>query len=749
MQFLTPIGSEENYMPSSRIKRATASFHTQGRLLQELGERLVSAPEVALLELIKNSYDADASFCKVISGDHQVEIIDDGHGMTEKEFLANWMHIATPDKQRANKSKIYGRTVTGSKGIGRFAVRYLGSHLKLETIALDGNKKTKLSVSFHWEKIDAAHQLHAYKIPYEVKDESENVKTGTRLIIENLRRSGSIELDKDNKTDLLSIVNPYRGLESGGFSRFGKSKKDPGFNVIFPEDNESEKQDIATALLTNYFARLTIKYESSKLEYKITKRDGKILEERQLEYLGHISNGLFADIRFCPRRAGMFKNTGFDGRKIFGWLKGNGGVGIVDHGFRIRPYGFPEDDWLNLSLDSGHSAREWRGTLMNDLYPMSEEAKSNASKNPMLYLPMSHQLIGAVFVESTQDSSIERPKDLTPAMDREGFLKNEAFDELRDIVRIGLEILAFADHREKRRIEKEEADKAAKEMRDDFKEAIQYIETIPSLSESDKHQVTVRFQTLAKELDDVKEYQKISSSKLETIALLGVLAGFMTHEMKRLIHDFDSIIGELKKIDLSSSAQETLSRVEKVRNEVASQVQFAGTFIANVQAPKQVVVPLNVKSQINRVLERFRYFTKERNVLIECDIDDDLSTPPLPVALYSGVLLNLYTNALKAIFGGQKSTGRPSIKIMAWNDSKYHVLEVADTGVGVPPNLRDRIWDPLYTTTSGGSTNPLGSGMGLGLSLVRGLIKDIRGKIELLNDPPPGYNTCFKVSFPR
>lgn len=112
-------------MPKAEVKTATASFQTQGRLLQELGERLVARPDVALMELIKNAFDADASECHVKFDGHRVEISDDGHGMTEKEFLNNWMHIATTDKQRDRQSRDYKRTVTGSKGIGRFAVRYL------------------------------------------------------------------------------------------------------------------------------------------------------------------------------------------------------------------------------------------------------------------------------------------------------------------------------------------------------------------------------------------------------------------------------------------------------------------------------------------------------------------------------------------------------------------------------------------------------------------------------------------------
>jgi len=108
--------------------------------------------------------------------------------------------------------------------------------------------------------------------------------------------------------------------------------------------------------------------------------------------------------------------------------------------------------------------------------------------------------------------------------------------------------------------------------------------------------------------------------------------------------------------------------------------------------------------------------------------------------------MNLYTNALKAVSAGTPN-GKRQIVFKAWNEPKWHVVEVADSGIGIPPNLRTRIWDPLFTTTSGGSSNPLGSGMGLGLNLVKEILGRIKGKIELV-DPPPGYTTCFKVQFP-
>ena len=65
----------------------------------------------------------------------------------------------------------------------------------------------------------------------------------------------------------------------------------------------------------------------------------------------------------------------------------------------------------------------------------------------------------------------------------------------------------------------------------------------------------------------------------------------------------------------------------------------------------------------------------------------------MPVSLYNGVALNLYTNALKAVTG-KTGGGRDTIAMRAWNDEQWHYLEVADTGVGLPSALKERVFDP-------------------------------------------------------
>src|SRR5258706_14586660 len=124
------------------LDKDTIVFQAEGRLLQELGLRLVAKPEVALVELIKNAYDADSSTCTVQLEDDETTLIvaDEGYGMTLPDFKTKWMRIATSSKLAGQSSLKYHRPLTGAKGIGRFAVRYLGDYLILVSVSFDESK---------------------------------------------------------------------------------------------------------------------------------------------------------------------------------------------------------------------------------------------------------------------------------------------------------------------------------------------------------------------------------------------------------------------------------------------------------------------------------------------------------------------------------------------------------------------------------------------------------------------------------
>ena len=74
------------------------SFDVDAALLEELGQRLIGRSYIALAELVKNAYDADARICEISFEDDAIEIVDDGHGMKPKEFLEKWMRLASTHK---------------------------------------------------------------------------------------------------------------------------------------------------------------------------------------------------------------------------------------------------------------------------------------------------------------------------------------------------------------------------------------------------------------------------------------------------------------------------------------------------------------------------------------------------------------------------------------------------------------------------------------------------------------------------
>ena len=151
-----------------------------GRLILTIGRDLIKSPAAAILELVKNAYDADSpsvkvaiiadkTACKVI-----ISVEDTGHGMTEAVVKDSWLVPATGDKQRRKQSP-KGRVLQGRKGVGRFAAAILGESLFLETTA--NNKKT--TVNLDWRTFEQAQYLDDVKI--KVVSETVNAPSGTRI----------------------------------------------------------------------------------------------------------------------------------------------------------------------------------------------------------------------------------------------------------------------------------------------------------------------------------------------------------------------------------------------------------------------------------------------------------------------------------------------------------------------------------------------------------------------------------------
>lgn len=720
--------------------------------MQELGERLVAVPEVALVELIKNSYDADSTVCTVSLDDKgQMEISDDGHGMTFAQFQKFWMTIGTSHKAREEYSPRYQRDLTGQKGIGRFAVRFLATQLTVTTTAFDAKSKrtTRLTAYFDWIQLDASAQLQGTKVPYELEVVTENTPTGTTLRLSELRHGTEFMDSTTFRTQVLRILSPLQGLDRGPFrNRFkskGQASEDPGFSVKLPGKQGTSETNIAADTLKNYVARLIIRGDKTRVRYEVDFGDsGQVHRLEATE--GHaISNGFHADIRFIPRRKGLFAGKDINGTDARAWLTENSGVAIIDRGFRIRPYGDEDDDWLDLVNDANTNRRTWRTEIANEFFPMTSIVKNSPALNPMINLPSNHQLVGAVFVASSRSTSTGRLDDLIPSTDREGFLKTAGFEQLKMFVRAGIEFIAHLDRLKGLEDKQREADELAAKAKEEFKEAMKYVADIQTLTKTERARIVSQYSELAVKIDEVEQYDREARGKLSVMGAMGVLAGFLTHEASRLkttLRRAARDVAEAAKRD--HSLRPIAKQLEDGVETWNDQLEYVSTFIDATQEYKSV--SFKAKPQLMRVVRLFKTFCDDRDIQVKFAVDPHAMVPAMPVTTYSGIFLNLFTNALKAVMAHEQSNAELLIEVRVTTEPKRHILDVLDTGIGVPPSMMKRIWDPMFTTTAR-LDDSLGTGMGLGLTLSRQLATEVGGTVDII-PAPQGYSTCFRVIFP-
>ena len=189
-----------------------AKFQADSALLRELGERLVGQAHIALAELVKNSYDADAGRCKVSIGSDEIVVEDDGHGMTTREFLDHWMTIGTRHKEDKGRgrSRNLGRNLTGSKGVGRLAAQFLAHELEITTVAKGGVRQ--LVATVNWDDAIDAGRLTEASADYLVERRSTafpgRAEHGTRVAMTRLKQDWDDAAIRELGRELWMIQSP-------------------------------------------------------------------------------------------------------------------------------------------------------------------------------------------------------------------------------------------------------------------------------------------------------------------------------------------------------------------------------------------------------------------------------------------------------------------------------------------------------------------------------------------------------------
>jgi signal transduction histidine kinase len=747
-------------------------FAVDSALLGELGEKLVSTVHVALTELVKNGYDADASQVTIqilpeLDGAPRIVVTDDGSGMSLEDVRRYWMKIGTSNKVAEPLSPRYGRLKTGSKGIGRFACRRLGLNLKLRTCAelkSSSGKVTKFqttTITFDWSAFEAGVDVESVKCVGETTVASSG-KPGTSLEI----WGGSFDEWKARGFDYLqrqlAVLASNRGAARPNFA------EDPGFNVVLEAPGlASGIIDLRTAVVDASWGTLTGHVD----------KDGRAILALNAKGLGgtrkFVSTSRFSHVKGATIRVGILPSRKEEARKpelLATYVLGDlidewGGIQVRFNGFRMYPYGDSRDDWLSIDSDRGRRVGKPEGELFDFASGLS---RVDAGRSLLNMLGMRNYL-GQVDVTS-------RMKGLIPRIDRQGFIENQVFDEVRRFARFAIDwaniyrdhYIRIREHEEAERAreairpvlnlegpEEEIVPKAASFLRGEIRRIVR---RLPPTQQKETEKTLVRT-VKAIETASTESYKQLKHLRL--VASASTLTLLFAHEVRTVIGGLGAASARLTQLaraipghaadltELSNQLRETKSRFDNL---------VGMTGIVGAFRTSDALTQLHLKTAVERASQCFQLVTS--NYAIEIDtsaVPSDASVGPMAEGELFTILLNVLSNAVKSVIAVGGSSR--SIRFEAHELADQTVLRILDTGVGLNPEFFDEVFTPFIADPSGElydrleeRANPedasiFGTGSGLGLSIARDVARSRNGDIHFVSADPP-WSACVEVSLP-
>jgi two-component system, cell cycle sensor histidine kinase and response regulator CckA len=231
------------------------------------------------------------------------------------------------------------------------------------------------------------------------------------------------------------------------------------------------------------------------------------------------------------------------------------------------------------------------------------------------------------------------------------------------------------------------------------------------------------------------------SQKMEA---LGKLAGGIAHDFNNLLMLISGYAALIMEQTSSEQERNLAEQICATTRRGASLTRQLLTF-SRKQPETPVAVDLNlIVTNLEPMLRRLL----SDEIQLEVSLASDSQLVHVDISQIEMMILNLALNAQDAMpEGGRLSIRTSSTSLLHATDAPakrqhtFVILEVSDTGQGMTPEVQERIFEPFYTT------KPLGRGTGLGLSMVLGIVKKTRGKVEVTSEPNQG--TTFRVYLPR
>lgn len=764
--------------PETDHRSGSAKLRPRARLMRTIGSELISSEPVAIIELIKNGYDADATRVHVRLRNlddparTSIQVIDNGHGMSLETVLGPWLEPATAFKRNRLESPRFNRRHLGEKGIGRFAAARLGRYILLATRAEDSDLETQIVLD--WQSFDNYDKyLEDIEILWQVRPPSEISPTGSarelywesddqvptwvglcgtlidvtgspiywdRPKIVDLRRSlerlmPPVEVDGSDQDKRNKAIDTFRiWLDVEGH-------EDLSGEVLTPEVLRTPDYRISgtidhtglfrlEVIVDNYFTRREglppqTSPENGRFMFETHRspREVKDSEARRLP----IAAELIPDTSLRPPKCGPMQvdlrvwdldRGPVDDRAqrqsirpalIRSTIRSSAGVSVYRNGFRVLPYGEPNNDWLRLDI--------------------------RRVNNPTLRVS-ANQVVGYATIDREQNA------DLTDQSNREGIVESPAMEDFRALLRACLSIMEEKRYaaRERRR----DADTAPPSLfaRLQLDELRSYIE----LHYADDSKLAELVAKKHGELsDDSKRIQEVLA-RYRSLSVLGQLVDRVTHDIRGPLGAIKNKATLINKLLASATSQNAngvpaASRIgEHLASISVAQSQAAGVVDALARfggRKKGRPSPFVIERLFKDTAKIFKEEMEEKHVVVR--VSDGETVVTGDETELSQVFANLLLNSMYWLV--QVDSSRREIQVDIQRGDEGVVILFSDSGPGIPAEGLPFIFDPYYSTREGG--------MGLGLTIVGEIVRDYYdGDVFLVaGGPLPG--ATFKITLRR
>ncbi len=661
-------------------------------ILTRLGEELISNPEHGLIELVKNSYDADALECTVelkrtnsLGG--TVIISDDGTGMDLKAIDDGWFLIGGSPKTLQEVTRL-GRQPAGNKGLGRIAALRLGTRVTLITRPLN-EPGVEYTLTINWEDFEKVNVVEA--INFTPQKSNTNKKHGTDIIIDDLR----VKLDRPEiqnlARELILLADPFG--DHVGFHP----------KLIAPEFADLERQVLHAYFDdAEYHLRAQLD-EKGRAEAWVFDWKGKVLF-----HAGH-QKLTASDKPYKTAKATfdiwvfLLTSQSFSSRKaslndVRNWISVVGGVRLYHRGLRVRPYGDQGHDWLKMNL--------------------------SRARDPEMR-PSTNTSVGVVSVNDTEDILLQKT-------DRIGFVETEAFFELK---RFAIDMLEWM-HRERERVREEKQKKEREEAPKKTAAAKASIEQI--VEAVIPEEIRPKVQRALQTYEQAKEHEaRILREDLQLyrgMATVGITAAVFAHEAGKPISRIIRMANIIEKKGQDLLGEDYIKSLERpisgLRN-AAERIQgYALLPLHLLSKNKRRSGVVDVHMVIDELVGVFNPFFDEAKIQLICEKTDRKPHIQGSVSLLEVIITNFLTNSINALtkvddapIEDRKITIRTEITTTEFFRETL-ILRVLDNGLGIVNiNLKD-IWTPGRTTQTDGT--------GFGLTIVKDSVTDLGGTLRAI-----------------